>query len=71
MTWTVNTMLSPKFAKLVKKDGFLYTYLRGHKVVRNDQYLGGHDDALVPVGRDKFGNTYYEDFAVDRKLKRS
>ncbi len=45
-------MLSKKFWKLVNKDGFLYTYLRGHKAVRNDQYNGGHIDALKPAGRD-------------------
>ena len=63
-------MLTPKFWKLLKRDGFLHTYLRGHKVIRNEQYLGGHEDALKPVGRDQFGNTYYEDFAADHRNNR-
>ena len=64
-------MLTSKFFKLVRKDGFLRTYLRGHKTIRNDQYLGGHIDAVKCVGQDHYGNRYFEDFGVDRKLKRS
>ena len=63
-------MLTPKFWKLVRRDGFLRTYVRGHKTVRNDQYIGGHEDAVVCVGQDQFGNQYYEDFGVDCKLRR-
>jgi len=63
-------MLTPKFWKLVKRDGFLRTYIRGHKTIRNDQYLGGHEDATKCVGQDQFGNRYFEDFGVDRKLNR-
>ena len=64
-TWSITQMMTPKFWKLVKKDGFLKTYQRGHKTIRHSQYLGGHNDALKPVGRDEFGNTYFEDLAAD------
>jgi len=63
-------MLAPKFWKLVKRDGFLRTYIRGHKTVRNDQYLGGHEGPVECVGQDQFGNSYFEDFAVDREFNR-
>ena len=66
-TWTLSNMLTPKFWKLIKRDGFLWTYLRGHKQTRNDQYIGGHEGALKPVGEDEYGNKYYEDFAVDHR----
>ena len=39
-------MLTPKFIKLVKKDGFMRTWQRGHKAIRNTQLLGGHADAV-------------------------
>ena len=60
-------MLTPKFIKLVKKDGFMRTWQRGHKAIRNTQLLGGHADAVKCVGQDQFGNRYYEDFDVDRE----
>ena len=63
-------MLTPKFWKLVKRDGFLRTYIRGHKTIRNDQYLGGHEDSPKSFGQDQFGKRYFEDFGVDRKLNR-
>jgi len=58
-------MLSPKFIKLVRKDGLMRTWMRGHKAIRETQYTGGHGDAVKCVGQDQFGNRYYEDFDVD------
>ena len=59
-------MFTTKFTKLIKKDGFIRTWQRGHKAIRDNQYTGGHADAVECVGQDQFGNRYYEDFDVDR-----
>ena len=68
--WSITMMFSPKFAKLIKKDGWLRTYQRGHKAIRNTQNTGGHADAVKCVGQDQFGNRYYEDFDVDHHHQR-
>lgn len=60
--------LSPKFIKLVKKDGIIKTLQRGHKAIRDTQQTGGLVDAVKCVGQDQFGNKYYQDFEVDRKV---
>ena len=63
-------MLTPKFWTLVRRDGFIRTYIRGHKTLRNDQYIGGHEGPVKCVGQDEFGNRYFEDFAVDHRWNR-
>jgi len=62
-------MLTPKFWKLVKKEGFLRTYIREHQTSRHAHYAGGHVGVVRCVGQDEFGNKYYEDFDVSRKKK--
>ncbi len=69
-TWTLNNILTPKFWKLVQRDGFLHTYIRPFKNIRDDQYAGGHEGPVKCVGQDDLGNRYFEDFAVDRSLIR-
>lgn len=69
--WGFGNMLGPKFIKLVKKDGFIRTYQRAHKAVRDNQHLGGLVDAVQCVGQDQFGNRYYEDFTVASKEPRA
>ena len=56
--------MTPKFWKLVKKDGFLRTYIRPHQTSRHPHYAGGHAGTVKCVGQDEFGNRYYEDFDV-------
>ena len=62
-------MMSNKFITLVRKDGLMKTWQRGHKAVRDTQQTGGLVDAVKCVGQDQFGNKYYEDFDVDRKVQ--
>lgn len=57
-----NQIPTRKFWNLVKKDGLLQTYLRGHKAVMHSHSVGGYKDNAKFVGRDEFGNRYYEDF---------
>ena len=52
------------------KDGFLHTYIRPFKNCRDDQYSGGHEGPVKSVGSDMYGNRYFEDFGVDRKINR-
>ena len=60
-------MFSPKFLRLVKKDGWMKPWMRGHKAIRDTQQTGGLIDAVECVGQDQYGNRYFEDFDVDRK----
>mmetsp|Transcript_41318 Transcript_41318/g.47980 ORF Transcript_41318/g.47980 Transcript_41318/m.47980 type:complete len:190 (-) Transcript_41318:202-771(-) len=68
--WTINQMLSPKFFKSFGKEGFIKTYMRGHKACRRSHDVGGRTDLVRCVGQDQFGNRYYEDFDVDHKWNR-
>ena len=68
--WTLNQILTPKFWRLVKRDGFMHTYVRNLKAFRGDQYSGGHEGPVQSVGMDEFGNRYFEDFSVDAKNNR-
>eukprot|EP01017_Pseudomicrothorax_dubius_P015862 TRINITY_DN1810_c0_g1_i2.p1 TRINITY_DN1810_c0_g1~~TRINITY_DN1810_c0_g1_i2.p1 ORF type:complete len:213 (-),score=55.38 TRINITY_DN1810_c0_g1_i2:103-741(-) len=68
--WTLSQFLTPKFWKLYARDGFIKTYVRGHRAVRHSQYIGGHNEALEPVGQDQYGNKYYEDFDVNHRNQR-
>lgn len=69
-TWTLSNILTPKFWTLVRKEGFIRTYIRGHKAERGSQYIGGHEGPVKCVGQDEFGNRYFEDFAVDHRWNR-
>jgi NADH:ubiquinone oxidoreductase subunit len=69
-------MLTPKFWKLVKKEGIIYfittigfmqTYLRNHRASRSSHYAGGTTGPVECVGQDEFGNRYYEDFDVSHR----
>ena len=64
--WMLNQVFTKKFWKLVKKDGFLQTYTRGHKAIMHAHSVGGYGDNAKYVGRDQFGNKYYEDFDAYR-----
>ena len=55
-------MLSKKFWKSIKKDGFLITHLRGHRASRHAHSIAGVHDLVKRVGQDEFGNNYYEEF---------
>ena len=63
-------MLTPKFWRSIFKDGFIRTHQRGHRTVRNAQYIGGHEGLVKCVGQDRFGNKFYEDLSVDHKHNR-
>ena len=58
-------MLSKTFLNIVKKDGFLIAYLRGHRAIRHSHAQGGLNDATKLRGMDEFGNCYYEDRDID------
>jgi hypothetical protein len=60
----------PKFWKMVRKDGFMRSYMRIYQTVRDYNHTGGHLDMVKCVGKDEFGNRYFEDFGVDRSLIR-
>lgn len=66
--WLPNQILTPKFWKIVKHEGVLHAYKKPHRTNRNNQYHGGYEGALKPVGEDQFGNKYYEDLSVDYRL---
>jgi len=68
--WTIEQMLSPKFWKSIKKEGFVYTYIRGHRAVKHSQDIGGRHGLVKCVGQDQFGNKYYEDFDTDHRNQR-
>jgi len=68
--WTINQLLTVKFWKSVKKDGFLRTYVRGHRAVRHAHLIGGRKGLVESKGQDQFGNRYYEDFDVDFRNNR-
>lgn len=55
-------IFTPKFWKLLKKDGLIQTYQRGHKAVMNVHSIGGTTERAHFVGSDQYGNKYYEDF---------
>ena len=63
-------MITPKFWAIVRREGFLKTWTRGHKAGRHSHYIGSNNPAgyVKPVGEDEFGNRYYEDFDVSRKI---
>lgn len=63
-------MLTPKFWIHLRREGFVKTWTRGHKASRHAHYIAGNrtDGYSKQVGEDDFGNRYYEDFDVDRKL---
>ncbi len=63
-------MMTPKFWRLVKKDGFLRTYIRPHQGSRHAHYAGGHAGAVKMVGQDEFGNKYFEDFEISRNIRK-
>ncbi|KRX05083.1 hypothetical protein PPERSA_06717 [Pseudocohnilembus persalinus] len=65
--WTINQMLTPKFAKHVRDYGFLQTYTRGHKANRHPHYIAGSraDGYVKCVGQDEMGNRYYQDWEAD------
>ncbi len=48
--------MQKKFWVLLKKDGLLKTYTRGHSASRHSHYVGGLDEAIAPVGMDQYGN---------------
>jgi len=62
-------MITPKFWAIVRREGFLKTWTKGHKAGRHSHYIGSNNPAgyVKPVGEDEFGNRYYEDFDVSRK----
>ena len=65
LTWQPTHMMTTKYWKLIKTDGFWRTYQKGHKAVRATANQGGHSGAVKCVGQDNFGNKYYEDWSVD------
>ncbi len=61
-------MLTTKFLRHIKREGWLKTYTRGHRASRMSHYIGAmrSDYYVKSVGQDEFGNRYYEDFDVNR-----
>ena len=58
-TWLPSHMMTSKFWKLVKKDGFIRTHQRGHKAVRTVANQGGFAGAVKCVGQDQYGNIVF------------
>jgi hypothetical protein len=57
----LNEVLSRKFIDAVRKEGFLTVYQRLHKAKRSNQGALGTYGPAACVGRDEFGNRYFED----------
>jgi len=53
-------MITPKFWAIVRREGFLKTWTRGHKAGRHSHYIGSNNPAgyVKPVGEDEFGNFF-------------
>lgn len=64
--WMMNQIFTKKFWRSIKRDGFLLTHTRGHKAQMHAHSVGGYGDNAKFVGRDEFGNKYYEDFDAYR-----
>ena len=62
-SWGLNIgILGPKFMKIYREEGLMRALLRG-KPYKMTHEKGGYEEELVPcVGKDEFGNRYYEDF---------
>lgn len=52
----------------MQKEGFIRTYIRPHQNTNHSHHAGGHHGAIKCVGTDEFGNKYYEDWTVGRKI---
>lgn len=61
-----NQVFTKKFWLSLRREGFLLTYTRGHKALMHAHSVGGYSDNAKYVGRDEFGNKYYEDFDAYR-----
>jgi hypothetical protein len=63
-------LLGPKFHEVYRREGLMRAILRG-KPMKYSLEKGGYTDELVPlVGKDEFGNRYYEDFTAQNKNTR-
>lgn len=63
-------LLGPKFWAIYRKDGLMRALLRG-KPYRPTHDKGGFGEELARcVGKDEFGNRYYEDFNSPAKNNR-
>jgi len=64
--WGIDSILSGKFLKIFRKEGFIRTLERGKNVrYRNIMDNAGCRDVVPMVGQDQHGNRYYEDFHGD------
>jgi NADH:ubiquinone oxidoreductase subunit len=64
--WGVESLLSGKFWKVFKKEGFIKAWERGRATrVRPIHDNTGARDVVPLVGTDPLGNRYYEDFFAD------
>jgi len=67
--WSVGQLLSGKYVKVFRKEGFIRALLKG-KNARHAQDVGGNQDVVPLVGMDRFGNKYYEDWHHDGRNSR-
>ncbi len=63
-------MLGPKFWAIFRKEGLMRTLLRGKPYKNTHEKAGYMDETVRLVGRDDFGNRYYEDFNNSNKNTR-
>lgn len=64
--WGIDSILSGKFLKIWRKEGFIRTLERGRGVrFRSITDNAGSQDVVNLVGQDVHGNRYYEDFNGD------
>ena len=70
-SWGVGIgMMGPKFWQLYRKEGLMRTLLRGKPYRPTHEKAGFGDELATFVGKDDYGNRYYEDFNGKNKNQR-
>ncbi|CAG9319025.1 unnamed protein product [Blepharisma stoltei] len=64
--WSLSTILTGKFMKIWRMEGFIRTLERGRAVrFKSIEDVAGARDVAKCVGQDPYGNRYYQDFNAD------
>ena len=63
-------MMGPKFWQIYRKDGLMKAILRGKPLRLTHEKAGFGDELAACVGKDEFGNRYYEDWNGKNKNQR-
>ena len=68
--WNLFTgLLGARFWQLYRKDGFMRTYLRGRVGFFTSLQKAGYGQNAAPeVGRDEYGNLYYEEMDYECRV---